>query len=39
MKILLDENLSKQLKADFEPDYDVKNVRDMGWLGKKNGEL
>ena len=39
MKILLDENLSKQLKADFEPDYDVKNVRDMGWLGKKDGEL
>ncbi len=20
-------------------DYDVKTVRDMGWLGKKNGEL
>ena len=39
MKILLDENLTKQLKADFGPDYDVKTVRDMGWLGKKNGEL
>lgn len=39
MKILLDENLPKQLKADFGPDYDVKTVRDMGWLGKKNGEL
>ncbi len=39
MKILLDENLLKQLKADFGPDYDVKTVRDMGWLGKKNGEL
>ena len=39
MKILLDENLPKQLKADFGPEYDVKNVRDMGWLGKKNGEL
>ena len=39
MKILLDENLPKQLKADFGPDYDVKSVRDMGWLGKKNGEL
>ena len=39
MKILLDENLPKQLKADFGIDYDVKTVRDMGWLGKKNGEL
>lgn len=39
MKILLDENLPRQLKADFGPDYDVKTVRDMGWLGKKNGEL
>ena len=39
MKILLDENLPKQLKADFGPDYDVKTVRDMGWLGKKNDEL
>ena len=39
MKILLDENLPKQLKADFGSDYDVKTVRDLGWLGKKNGEL
>lgn len=39
MKILLDENLPKQLKADFGSDYDVTTVRDMGWLGKKNGEL
>ena len=39
MKILLDENLPKKLKADFGPGFDVKTVRDMGWLGKKNGEL
>ena len=39
MKILLDENLPKQLKADFGPDYEVNTVQDMGWLGKKNGEL
>ena len=39
MKILLDENLPRQLKADFGPEYDVRTVRDMGWLGKKNGEL
>ena len=39
MKILLDENLPRQLKADFGPDYDVKTVRDIDWLGKKNGGL
>ncbi|MBD0293713.1 MAG: DUF5615 family PIN-like protein [Flavisolibacter sp.] len=39
MKILLDENLPRKLKADFGPEYEVKTVRDMGWLGKKNGEL
>ena len=39
MKILLDENLPRQLKADFVHDYDVKTVRDMSWLGKKNGQL
>lgn len=39
MKILLDENLPKNLKSDFGLDYEVKTVRDMGWLGKKNGEL
>ncbi len=39
MKILLDENLPRQLKADFGSDYDVKTIRDIGWLGKKNSEL
>ena len=39
MKILLDENLPRKLKADFGADFEVKTVRDMGWLGKKNGEL
>src|SRR6185369_6950336 len=39
MKILLDENLPRKLKADFGPDFQVKTVRDMNWLGKKNGEL
>jgi hypothetical protein len=39
MKILLDENLPKQIKQDFGDGYVVKTVRDMGWLGKKNGEL
>jgi hypothetical protein len=39
MKILLDENLPRKLKIDFGPDFEVKTVREMSWLGKKNGEL
>jgi predicted nuclease of predicted toxin-antitoxin system len=39
MKILLDENLPQKLQADFGIDYEVRTVRDMGWFGKKNGEL
>ena len=39
MKILLDESLPRKLKTDFGYDYEVRTVRDMGWLGKKNGEL
>lgn len=38
MKLLLDENLPKRLKSDF-PEHQVFTVRDMGWSGKKNGEL
>ena len=39
MKILLDENLPRKLKTDFGPGFEVKTVRDMNWLGKKNGDL
>jgi predicted nuclease of predicted toxin-antitoxin system len=39
MKILLDENLPGKLKVNFGAAYEVNRVRDMGWLGKKNGEL
>lgn len=39
MKILLDENIPTKLKLDFGIEYEVKTVRDMDWLGKKNGEL
>lgn len=39
MKILLDENLPRKLKTDFGSEHEVKTVRDMNWLGKKNGEL
>jgi len=38
MKLLLDENLPKRLKADFIQ-HEVSTVRDNGWNGIKNGEL
>jgi predicted nuclease of predicted toxin-antitoxin system len=38
MKLLLDENLPKKLKIDFQG-HEVYTVRDMGWNGIKNGEL
>lgn len=38
MKLLLDENLPKRLKADFA-NHEVYTVRDKEWNGIKNGEL
>jgi predicted nuclease of predicted toxin-antitoxin system len=38
MKVLLDECLPKKLKREVEAD-EVKTVPEMGWAGKKNGEL
>jgi predicted nuclease of predicted toxin-antitoxin system len=38
MKLLLDENLPKRLKLDFQT-HTVFTVRDKGWNGVKNGEL
>ena len=38
MKLLLDENLPKRLKADFA-DHEIYTVRDKGWNGIKNGQL
>ncbi len=38
MKLLLDENLPKQLKIDFS-NHQVFTVADMGWAGIKNGQL
>ena len=38
MRILLDECLPKKLKKDFI-NHEVKTVPEMGWAGKKNGEL
>lgn len=40
MKLLLDENLPTKLKFRFiDRGFEVVTVRDMNWLGKKNGEL
>ncbi len=39
MKILLDENMPIKIKYDFGESIEVRTVRDMNWLGKKNGEL
>ncbi len=39
MRILLDENLDRRLKRDFESWVDVVTVVECGWKGVKNGEL
>lgn len=38
MKLLLDECIDWRLKLETS-NHDVKSVKEMGWLGKKNGEL
>lgn len=38
MRLLLDENLDWRL-AQLLSGVEVKTIRDMGWMGKKNGEL
>ena len=39
MKILLDENLPAKVNYSFDHAFEVFTVKDMDWLGKKNGEL
>ncbi len=39
MKILLDENMPRKLRYRFGGAYEVVTVQDLGWSGKKNGEL
>jgi len=40
MKVLIDEQLPTKLKFRFlNSNHEVITVRDMEWLGKKNGEL
>jgi hypothetical protein len=38
MRILLDECAPRPLKREFL-DYEIRTVVEMGWAGKKNGEL
>lgn len=38
MTVLLDENVHNKLKFRLS-EHDVLTVRDMGWSGKRNGEL
>ena len=38
-KILLDENMPVLLAQDFSEIFDITTVPEMGWAGKKNGEL
>jgi PIN like domain len=38
MRILLDECAPRPLKREFA-DYQIRTVVEMGWSGKKNGEL
>lgn len=38
MKVLLDENISMTLRIDFRK-HIVRTADEMGWSGKKNGEL
>ena len=39
MKLLLDEDLPKKLRHRLRPEHEAVSVQDMGWRGKKNGEL
>lgn len=39
MKFLLDENLPAKLRFDFAPEHAARTVQEMGWNGKKDGEL
>lgn len=38
MRVLLDECVPRPLGQRF-PSHDVRTIRQMGWAGKKNGEL
>ena len=39
MKLLLDEDLPSKLRYRLRPEHEAISVQDMGWRGRKNGEL
>lgn len=39
MKILLDENLPVKLRLELSGGHEIFSVRQLGWSGKKNGDL
>lgn len=39
MKLLLDEDLPSKLRYRLRPEHEAVSVQDMGWQGKRNGEL
>ena len=39
MRVLLDENVDRRLKRQFDAQHEVVTVREHGWSGKKNGDL
>ena len=38
MRVLLDECVPRPLVREF-PGHDIRTIQEMGWAGKKNGEL
>jgi predicted nuclease of predicted toxin-antitoxin system len=38
-KILLDENLPKQLQQAFSENFQILTITELGWQSKQNGEL
>ena len=38
MRVLLDECVPRPLRREF-PSHEVRTIRELGWAGKKNGEL
>ncbi len=39
MRVLLDENLDRRLRNDFNEEFDVVTVEYRGWKGTRNGAL
>ena len=39
MRVLLDENVDHRLRTFFDDEFEVATVTEIGWSGKKNGEL